>query len=72
MKIVVEMKRYVYLLRQILSYLLVLLDDIVKCIYWYVVASHQIEVLAEGESSKVVAFNDSAEFGVFFLQSHDA
>ena len=51
---------------------LVVAEDVQEAVGRQVVAGLEVEELSEGESSQVVAADESVEFGVLFLEAHDA
>ena len=70
MKIIGEMRLNVNLLSKLIGNIDVSLKNVVKSVFSEVLASEQVEILAERESPEIVALYYSAQFGVFLLQAH--
>lgn len=53
-------------------YIFVVLQYVVKTIYWQIAACKQIQVFAEREAAQIVALYNSVQLWVFVLKAHHA
>ena len=56
----------------LLDDMLVVVQNLVQCVSPEVVASLQVQKLAEGEAAQVITVDDAVEFGILVFQPHDA
>ena len=72
MQVVLEVFHRAHLRQYLLDDVLVIAQDFIECIWLETVASLQVDKLSEREASQIIAFHDSIELRIFFLQSHHA
>ena len=71
-QVVLEVLHRAHLWQYLLDDVLVVAQDFIECIWLETVASLQVDKLSEREASQVIAFHDSIELRILFLQSHHA
>ena len=72
MQVVLEVFHRAHLRQYLLDDVLVIAQNFIECIRLETVASLQVDKLSEREASQIIAFHDSIELRIFFLQSHHA
>ena len=71
-QVVLEVFHRAHLRQYLFDDVLVIALDFIECIWLETVASLQVDKLSEREASQVIAFHDSIELRILFLQSHHA